>query len=901
MQIFIVERKRGVSSWIKLGPASLGPLLEGLVFCTKDTRIGHWEKLCIFIPKGRGAKGGWALLLEALRGVDVASERQVRQKDKEKPWKPLLGKSFAEVVKQPCSNGEAVVRVEVDNRDLSQNLKKLAHRLVVGEVEPDDGMSDGGREREEAWANTKIAAAEERGKPFEAVGEVKGEFLPREGKHVLEDEGAPRLRTKRSLPMDAGANKRVRAPLGLSRGLARSPYGPQGVTRPSPSLEAEFSLRPKAVEDPRRAKALKTIVGFGPARLDDGQGPPQSVESRDHFDGYARLCEAELHSEERSKTDLALFKEALRRPKFRQCGGVGEKFGFWWVSDRGALDAYGSAGGLLICWDKRTLEVLEMEVGKFSISCRFRNMEDGLTWIFTGVYGPFSREDRDCMWEELGAIRGLWDDPWCLGELLDLPLQRGAFTWSGGRNNQSWARLDRALPRLDLKNIWFKVDDFKVLLRGGGRGLSSQGSYGLRKGIGTLVFFHRMANAHHRNNSLDRIMTNGEWLTEDQEEAEVLELPFTEEEIHFALMEMKRDKASGPDGFTCILASLLGFCEGGALAKVLVNRLKKVLERVVSVDQNAFVRGRQILDASLIANEGLQQGDPLSPYLFVLARKEQLTNLSWILAWFKVASGLRINLAKSVLIPIGEVDELEVELQCRLGALPTVYLGLPLGAHHKASSTWDGVEERMRRRLAQWKRQYISKVKRLPLGGKLGGKAHLINWEVVCNLKEEGGLGIRKIDLLNKALLGKWIWRYAYEKDNLWKRVIGVKYGQEGCGWRTKEACGSFGVGVWKEIMKEANWCWESIEFKVGKGTRVMFWTDKWCGNAALSQIFPQLFTLAVHRNAMVNEVWDSSLGQGGWNLRFAKDFNDWELDQIRDMFNLLRDFRTSPEEDSVS
>ena len=32
----------------------------------------------------------------------------------------------------------------------------------------------------------------------------------------------------------------------------------------------------------------------------------------------------------------------------------------------GTLDAHGFAGGLLICLDKRTLEVLEMEVGNFS-------------------------------------------------------------------------------------------------------------------------------------------------------------------------------------------------------------------------------------------------------------------------------------------------------------------------------------------------------------------------------------------------------------------------------------------------------------------------------------------------------------------------------------------------------
>ena len=102
--------------------------------------------------------------------------------------------------------------------------------------------------------------------------------------------------------------------------------------------------------------------------------------------------------------------------------------------------------------------------------------------------------------------------------------------------------------------------------------------------------------------------------------------------------------------------------------------------------------------------------------IFCEAKKEHLTHLSWTLFWFEAASGLRINLAKSEIIPVGEVEEVDVlavELGCRVGSLPSSYLGLPLGAPNKSLSAWDGVEERVRRRLALWKCNIFPKAGKL--------------------------------------------------------------------------------------------------------------------------------------------------------------------------------------------
>ena len=92
--------------------------------------------------------------------------------------------------------------------------------------------------------------------------------------------------------------------------------------------------------------------------------------------------------------------------------------------------------------------------------------------------------------------------------------------------------------------------------------------------------------------------------------------------------------------------------------------------------------------------------------------------LSWLLMWFEAISGLRINLDKSEILPVGRVENLEVlalEFGCKVGRLPTSYLGLPLSVHYMSVAVWDGLEKRFRKRLAMWKRQFISKGGRITL------------------------------------------------------------------------------------------------------------------------------------------------------------------------------------------
>lgn len=141
------------------------------------------------------------------------------------------------------------------------------------------------------------------------------------------------------------------------------------------------------------------------------------------------------------------------------------------------LDAVGTSGGILLMWDKKVVERLDVEIGSFTVSCKFQNVEDGFCWVFTGVYGPNRDEERSGMWDELVGLGSFWGEHWCVGgdfnvtrfpsersggtritatmakfsdsidemSLMDYPLKDGKFTWSDNHTQPSFSRIDRFL------------------------------------------------------------------------------------------------------------------------------------------------------------------------------------------------------------------------------------------------------------------------------------------------------------------------------------------------------------------------------------------------------------------------------------------------------------------------
>ena len=63
--------------------------------------------------------------------------------------------------------------------------------------------------------------------------------------------------------------------------------------------------------------------------------------------------------------------------------------------DRRVVNSRGAIGGIMVFWDNRLVELVDLEEGVFLTSCRCKNCVDGIVWVFTGVHGLVCSRDRE--------------------------------------------------------------------------------------------------------------------------------------------------------------------------------------------------------------------------------------------------------------------------------------------------------------------------------------------------------------------------------------------------------------------------------------------------------------------------------------------------------------------------
>ena len=184
IQVVIWEKKKGISSWVRLGLASLGFLLESLDHCIKDGKGGKWERdwkengrsyslvrnenkaglflrlgvvdlekkrHSIIIPKGRGEKGGWVTMAEKLQQMGGFIGRKEHKQSEWGGGKLVLERSFAEVVKRQKNRDKYLVRMEIRKEEIQNNLRKLDH-CIIGSW----GLSSAGGEDLETLGRTLV-------------------------------------------------------------------------------------------------------------------------------------------------------------------------------------------------------------------------------------------------------------------------------------------------------------------------------------------------------------------------------------------------------------------------------------------------------------------------------------------------------------------------------------------------------------------------------------------------------------------------------------------------------------------------------------------------------------------------------------------------------------------------
>nr|GEV45520.1 reverse transcriptase domain-containing protein [Tanacetum cinerariifolium] len=314
----------------------------------------------------------------------------------------------------------------------------------------------------------------------------------------------------------------------------------------------------------------------------------------------------------------------------------------------------------------------------------------------------------------------------------------------------------------------------------------------LREGDANTAYFHKMVRSRVSRSRIDVLR-----LISDANEALDMVRVVSSQEVKSAMFSMGNDKSLGPDGFTA------------AFFKDAWDIIGSDVTKAVSFVPRRSISDNILLTQAIMHNYHLDRGVPRCA--FKVDTQKAYDTVNWVressnftyhrycsdldlinlcfaddlflfahgdvnsasiikeaLDEFKDASGLNPSMPKSKAYFYNVLNHTKLAI---LHVLPfeedrlrVKYLGVPLVSSRLIFRDCKELIDKVQNRVNDWKNKSLSIVGRLQLSNLFWdilmsfglrisrGKAK-VAWEVVCLPKKEGGLGIRRLDHFNKALM----------------------------------------------------------------------------------------------------------------------------------------------------
>ncbi|XP_058764573.1 uncharacterized mitochondrial protein AtMg00310-like [Vicia villosa] len=279
-----------------------------------------------------------------------------------------------------------------------------------------------------------------------------------------------------------------------------------------------------------------------------------------------------------------------------------------------------------------------------------------------------------------------------------------------------------------------------------------------------------------------------------------------------------------------------------------------------------------------------------------------------ILRGFEMVFVLKVNFHKSKLYGIGVGDWLMETtsnfLACDIEEIPFKFLGVKVQGNPRKSAMWGDVISHVKSKLEVWRGRRLSHVGRVVMinsvlnviptytlsfyrvpkkvlqrlcqlqgnflwNRKENSRAiHWASWKTVCKTKEQGGLGVKDIEVMNMALLNKWKWRILKESDKPWVNILNSRYDNikvkvlEGDAFVLSSRYSIW----WRDLINceldlPTGFCKFAgiINCSVENGGDTALWQARWVCDQSLSEAFTEIHERVIDKNTSIASagVWE--------------------------------------------